>query len=220
MGDVVPEAADDPGSGEQSACHQHEPTLACLIPAGAFRDDLVDMARQAVAVIGLSAFGRLVALPVRGVVMPGMIMSGMVVAVAGIICRAAGIAVLLRAVIVAGNVTSVVMPAAAGLRVGRRVPGVCRQGGSGVAKAVDALLHGRGARLRLVEHERQRLGHHGKPDLVDARQALHRAANLRRAARAIHAADLPGEGLEAGFGAGRHGMSPSALATGHCFYKL
>ena len=125
-----------------------------------------------------------------------------------------------RAVIVLGIVMSVAMPVAAGICPCCRLFGDCRQCGSGVAETVDALLHGGGAGLRLVEHERQRLRHYGKPDVADTRQALHRAANLRRAARAIHAADLPGEGLGAGFGAGRHGMSPSAIATGHCFYKL
>ena len=141
------------------------------------------------------------------------------------LARAAGVAKLMLAMVMVVKmlmpVAAVVMAAAAiGMLRCRTLSGRGRQSGGAVAEAVDALLD-RFRRGRAgIERERQRFRHHGEFDVADAGQALDRAPNLRRAARAIHAADLPGQGLGCGFGAGGHDVSPSLFRYGTLLYKL
>ena len=189
------------------------------------------MAGQAVAVILLlrgSGAGRLRAMRMAGMVVAAVVMAGVIVIMLVSMIRAAGVAVLVLAVIMgmvvmAMRLSAVVMvvAAAAGILLGRgALGGRAGQSRRGIAETVDALLD-RFRRGRAgIERERQRLRHHRELDVADAGQAFDGSANLRRAARAIHAADLPGQGLRGGFGAGGHDVSPSLFRYGTSLYKL
>lgn len=195
MGGVGRGQPDQPGAGEQRPGRQDEPGLAGAIPGDTGRGRSVggNLAMSAVVAAGV-----LVVMSVGGLAATRMVM-----------------AVLMPMRFALATMAA----AAARLRLGRDRARRMRRPRR-VAEAGDALLDRVAPGAALVEGERQRLRHHRQAHIGDAGQALDRAADLGRAAGAIHAADRPGQRFGSGLGGRGHASSPLDGVAGPPTYNL